>query len=210
MAYLYFSAPLIPLALSFRNGDEVLPFASVCLQIIKAPLGQRSCWKPLCFHYFFIYWSCQAIHCALMHATMLHGMSLWWYLSETSSSQLSYGICHLLRELSTELYKSKEKDKQQSVSSGRENWAWKNLSSFTYVWQREKKKKLQVIPLCLKAFHVCLHPSLSLFTIPICLPFLVWSNHRHTAICPFGNRNKPMLLKNVSERSSSLLPAETE
>lgn len=48
----------------------------------------------------------------------LHGMSLWWYLSETSSSQLSYGICHLLRELGTELYKSKEKDKKKSASSG--------------------------------------------------------------------------------------------
>lgn len=39
-------------------------------------------------------------------------MSLRWYLSETSSSQLSYGICHLLRQLGTELNKSKEKDKR--------------------------------------------------------------------------------------------------
>lgn len=47
-------------------------------------------------------------------------MSLRWYLSETSSSQLSYGICHLLRQLGTELNKSKEKDKKKSARFGGE------------------------------------------------------------------------------------------
>lgn len=47
-------------------------------------------------------------------------MSLQWYLSETSSSQLSYGICHLLRQLGTELNKSKEKDKKKSARFGGE------------------------------------------------------------------------------------------
>lgn len=45
-------------------------------------------------------------------------MSLRWNLSETSSSQLSYGICHLLRQLGTELNKSKEKDKKKSAGFG--------------------------------------------------------------------------------------------
>lgn len=108
-----------------------------------------------------------------------------------------HGICHLLRELGTELYKSKEKDKKKSAGSGGES-ELERIFPPIHIYDTGIQKvilvsppKLQVILSCLKVFRVCLYSPLfsvlkftvsSLFTLRICLPFLSRSNQRTNSV----------------------------
>lgn len=80
-----------------------------------------------------------------------------------------HGIWHLLRELGTELYKSKEKDKKKSAGSGGES-ELERIFPPIHMYDTGIQKiilvsppKTQVILSCLKVFRVCLY--LPLFSI---------------------------------------------